>query len=91
MVDATAQPVGRLSTAVAHLLLGKHKPSWAPHVDSGDFVIVVNAEKAVADRSARKSEKIYYRHTRRAGVAEVAEAPARCASKHPTRLVESAV
>ena len=47
VVDASDQTVGRLCTEVARLLTGKHKPQYAPHIDTGDFVIVINAEKAV--------------------------------------------
>ncbi len=62
VVDASELPLGRLSTTVARLLTGKHKPQYAPHVDTGDFVIVINAEKAVL--TGRKEEKkIYYRHS----------------------------
>jgi large subunit ribosomal protein L13 len=62
VVDATALPLGRLASEVATLLRGKHKPSYAPHIDGGDFVIVVNAEK-VAVTSGKSQAKIYYRHS----------------------------
>ena len=62
VVDAEGLVLGRLSTEVARLLRGKHKPIFAPHLDTGDHVVVVNAEKIVltSDKSAKK---IYYRHT----------------------------
>jgi large subunit ribosomal protein L13 len=62
VVDATDVPLGRLASEVAKMIRGKHKPVFAPHVDCGDFVIVVNAEK-VAVTSGKSQEKIYYRHS----------------------------
>jgi len=62
VVDADGMRLGRLATEVATLLRGKHKPTWAPHLDSGDHVVVVNAAKL--DVTLRKSEaKLYYRHS----------------------------
>jgi len=62
VVDATDVPLGRLASQVAQLLRGKHKPTFAPHVDGGDYVIVVNAEK-VALTGNKADEKVYYRHS----------------------------
>ena len=62
VVDATDLPLGRLASEIAQLIRGKHKPTFAPHVDGGDFVVVVNAEK-VAVTSGKSQEKIYYRHS----------------------------
>ncbi len=62
VVDATDLPLGRLASEVAKLIRGKHKPTFAPHADGGDFVIVVNAEK-VAVTSNKSQAKIYYRHS----------------------------
>ena len=62
IVDAQGQVLGRLATAVAHVLRGKHKPGFTPHVDSGDFVIVVNA-KQVNLTGRKLGQKIYYRHS----------------------------
>ena len=62
VVDATDLPLGRLASEIATVLRGKHKPTYAPHVDGGDFVIVVNAEK-VAVTSDKSQTKIYYRHS----------------------------
>lgn len=62
VVDATDLPLGRLASEVAKLIRGKHKPTFAPHVDGGDYVIVVNADK-VAVTSGKSQEKIYYRHS----------------------------
>ena len=62
VLDAEGQTLGRLSTEVARLLMGKHKPTYAPHLDMGDFVVVVNAEK-IRVTGKKLDDKIYYRHT----------------------------
>ncbi|MEA1903240.1 MAG: 50S ribosomal protein L13 [Actinomycetota bacterium] len=62
VVDATDLPLGRLASEVAQILRGKHKPMYAPHMDTGDFVVIVNAEK-VAVTSNKSQSKIYYRHS----------------------------
>ena len=86
VLDAAGIPLGRLSTLAARLLMGKHKPTYAPHIDTGDFVIVINAEKAVL--TGRKEEqKIYYYHTGYPGGIK-AETPPSCARAGPTKLVE---
>jgi large subunit ribosomal protein L13 len=62
LIDAEGQTLGRLATEISRLLRGKHKPQYTPHVDTGDFVVVVNAEKVVV--TGKKAEqKVYYRHT----------------------------
>jgi len=62
VVDASGQTLGRLATQVANALRGKRKPDYTPHIDVGDFVIVVNAEK-VAVSGSKREEKRYYRHS----------------------------
>src|SRR3954467_2396214 len=62
VVDAAGQTLGRLSTQIADALRGKRKPEYTPHVDTGDFVIVVNAEKITVSGKKRE-EKLYYRHS----------------------------
>lgn len=62
VVDATGVPLGRLASEVAQVLRGKHKPTYAPHMDGGDFVIVVNAAE-VAVTGGKETEKVYYRHS----------------------------
>ena len=62
VVDATDLTLGRLSTEVATLLRGKHKPTFTPHVDCGDYVIIVSAEK-VALTGSKLDDKMYYRHS----------------------------
>jgi large subunit ribosomal protein L13 len=62
VVDAAGKPLGRLATEVASLLRGKHKPIFSPHIDGGDFVIVINASE-VEVTSRKSQQKIYYRYT----------------------------
>jgi len=89
VVDAAGQTVGRLSTTIAHLITGKHKPRYAPHVDCGDFVIVVNAEKSVLT-GRKEGQKYYYRaSTQPGGLKAVVAADVRRQS--PIRLIESSV
>ena len=66
LVDATDKVVGRLATEVADLLRGKRNPKYTPHTDSGDFVVIVNAEK-VKFTGSKWDQKVYYRHTGFAG------------------------
>ncbi len=62
LVDATGKTLGRLATEIARILMGKHKPTYTPHVDGGDFVVVVNAEKVFVT-GKKLEKKIYYKHT----------------------------
>jgi len=62
VVDAKDQPLGRLASRVASVLRGKHKPTFTPHVDTGDFVIVINADK-VKLTGAKATKKLYFRHS----------------------------
>ena len=62
VVDAEGQTLGRLATRIADTLRGKRKPEYTPHVDTGDFVVVVNAEK-ITVTGKKRDEKIYYRHS----------------------------
>jgi len=89
VVDAAGLPLGRLSTEVARLLTGKHKPTWAAHMDMGDFVIVVNAEKTVLT-GRKEQQKVYYRHSGRPGSLR-SETAAERRVKRPVKLVEEAV
>lgn len=89
VVDATGKRVGRLATEIATILRGKHKPEYTPHVDTGDFVIVINAEKVVF--TGRKlTNKIYYRHSGYPGGLKMTTA-ADMLNKHPERVIELAV
>ncbi|MFZ0626759.1 MAG: 50S ribosomal protein L13 [Acidimicrobiia bacterium] len=89
VVDATDLPLGRLASEVATILRGKHKPTFAPHVDGGDFVIVVNAEK-VAVTSDKSQSKIYYRHSGFPGGIK-AETFESLRQRRPEAVVERAV
>lgn len=89
VVDAAGVPLGRLSTIVAQLLTGKHKPTYASHIDTGDFVIVVNAEKSVL--TGRKEEqKVYYRHSGYPGNLK-SETAGELRHRRPVALIERAV
>ncbi len=89
VVDAAGMTLGRLSTAVARVLMGKHKPQYAPHIDTGDFVIVVNADQAVLTGN-KEEQKIYYRHSGQPGKLK-AETARRMRARRPSRMVELAV
>ena len=89
VIDAADVPLGRLSSEVAQILRGKNKPTYAPHVDGGDFVIVVNAEKVHASGS-KETEKVYYRHSGYPGGLR-AETLSEVRAKYPERLIETAV
>jgi large subunit ribosomal protein L13 len=62
VIDATGKPLGRLASQVAHVLRGKHKPQYTPHEDTGDFVVVVNADKVLLT-GGKLDKKFYYRHS----------------------------
>src|SRR5437868_14422635 len=66
IIDAEGQVLGRLASQIAQILRGKHKPTFTPHLQSGDFVIVINAEK-IAVTGKRLDQKIYYHHTQYPG------------------------
>ncbi len=89
LVDATNLPLGRLASEVAQILRGKHKPTYAPHMDTGDFVVVVNAEK-VAVTSDKSQSKIYYRHSGYPGGIK-AETFASLMERRPEAIIERAV
>ncbi len=89
IVDAQGKVLGRLATAVARVLRGKHKPIFSPHVDVGDFVIVVNA-KQIALTGRKWEQKTYYRHSEYpGGIRETTAAKMR--EKKPTAIVQLAV
>jgi large subunit ribosomal protein L13 len=89
IIDAAEAPMGRVATRIAALLIGKSKPTYTPHVDDGDYVVVINAAKTVVTGD-KETGKIYYRHSgypggiKDATVKEVRE-------KYPERLIEAAV
>lgn len=89
VVDADGQTLGRLSTRVAEILRGKHKPTFDPAVDCGDYVVVINAEK-IHVTGRRLDQKIYYRHSGYPGGLSAMTLKEQL-EKHPTRPVEIAV
>ena len=89
LVDAEGQTLGRLSSVVALMLRGKHKTSYTPHVDCGDNVIVINAEK-IGLTGAKMTDKEYIRHTGYPGGQRITKAD-ELMKKNPARLIEYAV
>src|SRR6266516_3801412 len=90
VIDATGLVVGRLASLVAMRLRGKHKPTYTPHVDDGDNVIIVNAEKIVLTGKKREN-KIYRHHTGHIGGIKERTARSILEGKFPQRVVEKAV
>jgi len=89
VVDATGKTLGRLASEVAHRLRGKHKPIYTPHVDTGDYIVVVNADKVhVTGRKA--TDKMYYHHTGYIGSLKSANFE-KMQEKAPGRVIELAV
>lgn len=89
IVDAEGKTLGRMASQVAHVLRGKHKPIFAPHMDTGDFVIIINAEK-VRVTGTKERDKLYHRHSGYPGGLRTT-AFRDLIVKHPTRPVERAV
>ena len=89
IVDAAGQRLGTLAVRIARALSGKHKPTWTPHIDDGDHVIVINAEK-IELGGKKWTQKLYYRHSNYPGGLKVQTAR-EIAEKHPERLIEKAV
>ena len=89
LVDAEGKTLGRLATALAHRLRGKHKPVFTPHVDTGDFIVVINAEK-IRVTGRKLKDKIYYRHTGTIGNMK-REPLEKLLATHPERAIEIAV
>lgn len=89
VIDATDVVLGRLASHTAALLRGKHKPTFAPHMDMGDFVIIINADK-VALTGQKLEKKLAYRHSGYPG-GLTATSYSEMLEKHPTRAVEKAV
>ena len=89
VIDAEDQVLGRDATKAAQLLKGKHKPQYTPHVDTGDFVIIINADK-IRVTGTKASSKEYYRHSGYPGGLKC-ETFAEAMQKHPERVIEHAV
>ena len=89
VVDALERPLGRVATEIAQLLRGKYRPTYTPHMDNGDFVIVVNAAK-IRVSGAKMQQKIYVRHSGYPGGLKETPLP-RMLERHPERVVQAAV
>ena len=90
LIDADGLVVGRLASIVANILRGKHKPIYTPHVDCGDNVIIINADK-VRFTGKKLQQKVYYRHTGYPGGIKEAHADKILAGRFPERVLEKAV
>jgi large subunit ribosomal protein L13 len=90
LIDADGLVVGRVATIIANMLRGKHKPSFTPHVDCGDNIVVINAEK-IRFTGRKLADKVYYRHTGYAGGIKGVTAGKILEGKFPERVLEKAV
>jgi len=89
LVDATEAPLGRIATQIANLLIGKSKVTYTPHIDNGDYVVVINAESLVVT-GAKETDKMYYRHSGfPGGISDATLKDVR--AKNPARIIEEAV
>lgn len=89
VIDASEKTLGRLATQIASLLMGKHKPIFCTHLDTGDYVVVINAEKVRVTGNKAK-QKLYYRHTGYPGGLKTVTLE-KLMETHPTRALEHAV
>lgn len=89
LIDAAQIPLGRMATQIANLLIGKSKVTYTPHVDNGDYVVVINAEKLIVTGD-KETDKIYYHHSGfPGGITDATLAEVR--TKFPERIIEEAV
>ena len=89
VVDAEGKALGRLATEIAHRLRGKHKPEYTPHVDTGDYIVVINAEK-IGVTGNKEKDKMYYHHTGYIGNLKSVSL-GKLRETHPERIIQSAV
>ena len=89
VIDATDKVLGRLSTEIARRLRGKHKPGYTPHVDTGDYIIVINAEK-VRVTGNKENDKMYHHHTGYIGGIKSTNL-AKLRQEHPERIIQKSV
>mgnify|MGYP006286310027 FL=1 len=89
LVDAAGKNLGRLSSEIAKRLRGKHKPEFTPHVDTGDYIVVINAEK-IAVTGRKMSEKMYHHHTGYIGNLKSISLEEQL-DKHPERVIQASV
>lgn len=90
VIDAEGQVLGRVASQIAQILRGKHKPTFTPHLQSGDFVVVINADK-IAVTGNRLDQKVYYRHSQYPGGMKTQTLRQVLNGKHPERALEHAV
>ena len=90
LIDADGLVVGRVASIIANILRGKHKPSFTPHIDCGDNVIVINAEK-VRFTGKKREQKVYYKHTGYAGGIKGVTAAKVLDGRFPERVLEKAI
>ncbi len=89
LIDASSAPLGRVSTEIAKYLIGKYKPTYTPHIDAGDYVVVINAEKVVVTGN-KELGKIYYRHSGfPGGITDATLGEVR--AKFPERIIQESV
>ncbi|MDX8363043.1 MULTISPECIES: 50S ribosomal protein L13 [Bacillaceae] len=89
VVDAEGKTLGRLASEIASILRGKHKPTYTPHVDTGDHVIIINAEK-IELTGKKLTDKLYYRHSQHPGGLKVRTA-LEMRTNYPERMLEGAI
>jgi large subunit ribosomal protein L13 len=89
VIDASGKTLGRMTTQIASLLMGKHKPQYVPYLDTGDYVVVLNASRVRVTGNKAK-QKIYYRHSGYSGGLKAVTLEKMLAT-HPTRVIEHAV
>lgn len=89
VVDAEGQTLGRLASLIAPILRGKHKPTFSPHIDAGDYVVVINCEKLVVTGNRMESKKYYHHSGYPGGIKEITLR--RQLETHPDRVIENAV
>ena len=89
VIDASDKVLGRLSTEIARRLRGKHKPEYTPHVDTGDYIIVINAEK-VRVTGNKETDKMYHRHTGYIGSLKTTNLE-KLRKEHPERIIQHSV
>lgn len=89
LIDAATAPLGRVATAAAKYLIGKYKPTYTPHTDAGDYVVIINAKDLIVT-GAKETDKMYYRHSGYVGnLKEMSLGDLR--AKHPETIIEEAI
>lgn len=89
LIDAAEAPLGRVATTAAKYLIGKYKPTYTPHIDGGDYVVVINASKAVVTGNKEIAKKYYHHSGFPGGIKEARLEEVR--AKHPERIIQAAV